>query len=95
VLVYTKFLPIQEELVTHTFSGLYKMELPKSNSDDHGIPAGLTARRAEDSALAKMPSTVFTYPCNDHDSDAIQDIQMRGQSKRRWRQKEWRRNEKC
>jgi hypothetical protein len=45
------------------------MELPKSNSGDHGVLAGLTARRAKKIALAKTPSTVFTYPRNDPDSD--------------------------
>lgn len=46
------------------------MELPKSNSGDHGVLAGLTARRAKEIALAKTPSTVFTYPCNDPDRDS-------------------------
>jgi hypothetical protein len=69
VLVYPEFLPSQEELVTDTFSGLHNMELPKSNSGDHGVLAGLTARRAKKIALAKTPSTVFTYPRNDSDSD--------------------------
>lgn len=69
MLVYTYFLPIQEELVADTFSGLHNMELPKSNSGDHGVLAGLTARRAKEIALARTPSTVFTYPCNDPDSD--------------------------
>jgi hypothetical protein len=44
-------------------------ELPKWNKVDGKPSNGLTARRAAEVALAKTPSTVFTYPCNDPDND--------------------------
>jgi lysozyme len=44
-------------------------ELPKWNRGENGVLPGLTARRAAEVALAQIPSTVYTYPCNDPDND--------------------------